>query len=158
MPIFLLKSLEVEASHSHAGFFSHLNAFLSLLDHFSRFSAPLRLILTIALDLRRVTWNFTLKRPPLPIQRLGRQHIVESGRKCCITPELAGRGGGRAGTFLRLLFAPLSNPSISCSLNFPPFLLLLSFHFLLTFSRFQVMTPIGPREPVSSSRHPSSPK
>lgn len=64
-------------------------------------------------------------------------------------------GGG--GAFLHLLFAPLSNPSISRGLNFPPFRLLLSFHFLLTFSRFQVTTLIGRREPVSSSRHPSTP-
>lgn len=77
---------------------------------------------------------------------------------------LAVEGWGAVGWYISLpalccTSAPLSNPSISYGINFPPFPLLLSFHFLLSlFPHFQVMTLIGPREPDSSSPHPSSSK
>lgn len=55
--------------------------------------------------------------------------------------------------------APLSNPSISCGLNFPPFPLLLSFHFLLSlFPTSRLWLSLPRREPDSSSPHPSRSK
>lgn len=138
-----------------------LGAFFFLLDGLIRFSAPLPEQSFFRLnesDLElhvAVTASYSYSSP---MWSKCFAFLVEINHKCCVTSELPGRGWGWLGTFLNLLFAPLSNPSISCGLNFPPFPLLLSFHFLLTFSHFQVMTLIGPREPVSSSLHPSSPK
>lgn len=158
-------------SHSQAGFLLQV-VFLSwYLDCLIRFSAPDLFFFFFLLEqsffrLQKsylelhtavtASYSYSSSRPLVWSKIFA--FLVEISLKFCITSELPRRGWGWAGTFLYLLFAPLSDPSISCGLSFPPFPLLLSFHFLLTFSHFQVMTLIGPREPVSSSLHPSSPK